>query len=69
MGFPQDAELAKPRTGAASPFDFGGMNVFEHAISNATGKSLVAIHVSYPPRRLRGRRSREGEKEVRTVFL
>jgi hypothetical protein len=69
MGFAQDAELAKPRTGAASPFDFGGVNVFEHAIPNAAGKSLVVIHVTYPPRQLRGWRLREGEKEVRTVFL
>jgi hypothetical protein len=49
MGFAQDAELAKPRTGAASPFDFRSMNVFEHAIPNAAGMSLVAIRVTCPP--------------------
>ena len=34
---------------AASSFDFGGATVFEHAIPNAKGKSLVAIRVTYPP--------------------
>jgi quercetin dioxygenase-like cupin family protein len=37
------------RPGAASSFDFGGATVFEHAIPNAKGKSLVAIRVTYPP--------------------
>ena len=35
--------------GSASSFDFGGVNVFEHTIPNAKGKSLVAILVTYPP--------------------
>jgi quercetin dioxygenase-like cupin family protein len=48
-GLAQDAEQVKPPTGAASSFDFGGVNVFEHAIPNAAGKSLVAILVTYPP--------------------
>ncbi len=39
----------KPPPGAASSFDFGGVNVFEHTIPNAEGKSLVAIRVTYPP--------------------
>ena len=43
---------ASPR--AAQAFDFGGTNVFEHAIPNTAGptsegKSMVAILVTYPP--------------------
>ena len=48
-GLAQDAEQVKPPTDAASSFDFGGVNVFEHAIPNAAGKNLVAIRVTYPP--------------------
>jgi quercetin dioxygenase-like cupin family protein len=44
----QNAEQVKP-PGAASSFDFGGATVFEQAIPNAQGKSLVAIRVIYPP--------------------
>jgi quercetin dioxygenase-like cupin family protein len=47
-GLAQNAEQVKP-PGAASSFDFGGATVFEHAIPNAKGKSLVAIRVTYPP--------------------
>jgi quercetin dioxygenase-like cupin family protein len=47
-GLAQNAEQVKPPN-AASSFDFGGATVFEHAIPNAKGKSLVAIRVTYPP--------------------
>ena len=47
-GLAQDNKQGKP-PGAASSFDFGGATVFEHAIPNAKGKSLVAILVTYPP--------------------
>jgi quercetin dioxygenase-like cupin family protein len=30
-------------------FDFAGVNVFEHAIPNIEGKSMVAVLVTYPP--------------------
>jgi quercetin dioxygenase-like cupin family protein len=49
LGLAQAAELGKPATGGASSFDFGGVNVFDHAIPNAAGKSLVVIRVTYPP--------------------
>ena len=39
----------KPPPAKASSFDFGGKNVFDHAIPNAEGKSMVAILVNYPP--------------------
>ena len=48
-GLAQDEKQGKPPAGAASSFDFGGATVFEHAIPNAKGKSLVAIRVTYPP--------------------
>jgi hypothetical protein len=48
-GFGQDEKQVKPPAGSASSFDFGGSTVFEHAIPNAKGKSLVAIRVTYPP--------------------
>jgi quercetin dioxygenase-like cupin family protein len=48
-GLAQDEKQGKPAAGAASSFDFGGATVFEHAIPNAKGKSLVAIRVTYPP--------------------
>ena len=47
-GLAQNAEQVKPPS-VASSFDFGGATVFEHAIPNAKGKSLVAIRVTYPP--------------------
>jgi quercetin dioxygenase-like cupin family protein len=47
-GLAQNAEQVRPPS-AASSFDFGGATVFEHAIPNAKGKSLVAIRVTYPP--------------------
>ncbi len=39
---------------AAQAFDFGGTNVFDHAIPNTAGpnsegKSMIAILVTYPP--------------------
>ena len=48
-GLAQDEKQGKPPAGAASSFDYGGATVFEHAIPNAKGKSLVAIRVTYPP--------------------
>jgi hypothetical protein len=48
LGLAQNVEQVKP-PGSASSFDFGGVNVFEHTIPNAEGKSLVAILVTYPP--------------------
>ena len=48
-GLAQDEKQGKPPAGGASSFDFGGATVFEHAIPNAKGKSLVAIRVTYPP--------------------
>ena len=48
-GLAQDEKQGKPPAGAASSFDFAGATVFEHAIPNAKGKSLVAIRVTYPP--------------------
>ena len=48
-GLAHDEKQGKPPAGAGSSFDFGGVNVFEHAIPNAAGKSLVAIRVTYPP--------------------
>ena len=48
-GLAQDEKQGKPPAGGASSFDFGGVTVFEHAIPNAKGKSLVAIRVTYPP--------------------
>ena len=45
----QHAEPVKPPPAKASSFDFGGKNVFDHAIPNAEGKSMVAILVNYPP--------------------
>ena len=38
-GLAQDEKQGKPPAGAGSSFDFGGVNVFEHAIPNAAGKS------------------------------
>ncbi len=48
-GLAQNAEQGKSPAGAASSFDFGGVNVFEHAIPNVEGKSLIVIRVTYPP--------------------
>ena len=45
----QTAEPVKTPPAKASSFDFGGKNVFDHAIPNAEGKSMVAILVNYPP--------------------
>jgi quercetin dioxygenase-like cupin family protein len=47
--FAQTVEPVKPPPAKASSFDFGGKNVFDHAIPNAEGKSMVAILVNYPP--------------------
>jgi quercetin dioxygenase-like cupin family protein len=45
----QTAEPVKPPPAKASSFDFGGKNVFDHAIPNVEGKDMVAILVNYPP--------------------
>jgi quercetin dioxygenase-like cupin family protein len=45
----QSAEAVKTLPTKASSFDFGGKNLFDHAIPNAEGKSMVAILVNYPP--------------------
>jgi hypothetical protein len=38
LGLAQNVEQVKPPS-VASSFDFGGVNVFEHTIPNAEGKS------------------------------
>jgi quercetin dioxygenase-like cupin family protein len=45
----ETVEPVKPPPAKASSFDFGGKNVFDQAIPNAEGKSMVAILVNYPP--------------------